>query len=212
MSLYNETSGTPIFPTPTVVVVGLLEPWGRHAVSHFAQPGRSIVLLGETRDELGGSAWLALRAGLEAGRPPIVDLDAERRLHALLAEGVKDESIETAHDISDGGLAVALAECCFANTRIGSPRIGASIALAGALSCEVALFGESTGRVLVATDAPDALLALARRHGVPAARIGETGGDRLAIAGPDGANWIDTEVDRLHDIWRRGLPRRLEAE
>ena len=77
---------------------------------------------------------------------------------------------------------------------------------------EVALFGESTGRVLVATDAPDALLALAGKHGVPAARIGETGGDRLQIAGPGGERWVDSEVDRLHDIWKRGLPRRLEAE
>jgi phosphoribosylformylglycinamidine synthase len=89
VSFYNETAGRPIHPTPTIAVVGLLEPWDRFAVSHFTAEGLALVLLGETRNELGGSEWLAVRRGLECGAPPAVDLAHESRLHALLARGVR---------------------------------------------------------------------------------------------------------------------------
>ena len=82
VSLYTETSGRAIFPTPTIAMVGLLDDWERHAVSHFTAPDLAVVLLGENREALGGSEWLALRRGLEMGHPPGVDLDHERRLHA----------------------------------------------------------------------------------------------------------------------------------
>jgi len=206
VSFYNETSGRAIFPTPTVAVVGLLDDVRRHAVSHWAAPGLAIVLLGETREEIGGSAWLALRRGLEAGLPPAVDLAHERRLGALLAEGVAAGLVRTAHDVSEGGLAVALAECCLA----GPERLGARVALAPGLRLDALLFGESTGRVLVATGDPDALLARAAGAGVPARRIGETGGARLAIASTAGATWVDATLERLAAIWERALPRRLE--
>src|SRR5262245_26154413 len=115
VSFYNETSGRGIFPTPTVAVVGLLEDWERHAASGFAAPGLAIVLLGENREDLAGSEWLALRRGLEAGLPAAVDLAHERRLHALLAALVADGLAPTAHDVADGGLAVALCEAAFAS-------------------------------------------------------------------------------------------------
>jgi len=209
VSFYNETKGRAIFPTPTVVMVGLLEDHTRHAVSHFRAAGRAVVLLGETREELGGSEWLALRCGREAGTPPRVDLEHERRLQVVLREGVAAGEIETAHDVSDGGLAVALAECCITGGAVGP---GASIELADRMRPDALLFGESTGRVIVASDAPDALLARARAAGVPAARIGETGGERLRIASPDGGDaWVDASVAELHAAWASGLPRRLEA-
>jgi phosphoribosylformylglycinamidine synthase len=207
VSLYNETSGRAIFPTPTVAAVGLLEPWERHAVSHFTAPGLAVVLLGETREELGGSAWLALRRGLELGTPPAVDLEHERRLHGLLAEGVAQGAIATAHDVSEGGLAVALAECGLT----GPARIGARVALGDTLRPDALLFGESTGRVVVATAEPSALLELASRHGVPARRIGETGGDRLVIRPAAGDPWIDADLSHLERIFTQGLPRRLSA-
>ena len=96
--------------TPTIAVVGVLENCDRHAVSHFPEAGLCVVLFGESREELGGSEWLALRRGLEAGLPPSVDLDAERRLHELLRSGVARGLVSSAHDIPDGGLAVAAAE------------------------------------------------------------------------------------------------------
>jgi phosphoribosylformylglycinamidine synthase II len=215
VSFYNETSGRPIFPTPTIGVVGLLEPWGRHAVSHFPAPELGIVLLGETGDELGGSEWLALRRGVEAGLPPVVDLAAEARLHGLLVSSVADGSLASAHDVSDGGLAVALAECCFMNRDL---RIGARVSLGGSdrLRVEALLFGESTGRVVATSRDPGALLQAAEAAGVPATLIGRTGGTSLRIAPDAGSGedvsdpWIDVAVDHLEEVWRCALPRRLE--
>jgi len=207
VSLYNETHGVPIHPTPTVAMVGLLEPWESHAVSHFTAEGHAIVLLGECREELGGSAWLALRRGLEAGLPPRVDLEHERRLHRLLARLVREGRLVTAHDVSDGGLALALAECCFG----GADDVGAELSLPGGLRPDALLFGESTGRVIAA--APDAapILAAAREERVPARVVGRTAGARLRIAADGSAPWIDEPVARLRAVFERALPRRLAA-
>jgi phosphoribosylformylglycinamidine synthase subunit PurL len=207
VSLYNETHGTPIHPTPTVAMVGLLEPWENHAVSHFTAAGYEIVLLGESREELGGSAWLALRRGLEAGLPPRVDLEHERRLHQLLARAVGERLLVTAHDVSAGGLAMALAEACFT----GETDVGAEVELSERLRPDALLFGESTGRVLVATPEAGPLLEAARRTGVPARVVGRTGGSRLRIGGGPGAPWIDEPVAELRAIFERAIPRRLAA-
>jgi phosphoribosylformylglycinamidine synthase len=206
VSFYNETRGQAIFPTPTIAVVGLLDDVRRHAVSHWTAPGLAIVLLGETREEIGGSEWLALRRGIEAGPPPTVDLAHEQRLHGLLASGVAAGEIVTAHDVADGGLALALAECCWT----GPARIGAHVTLEPSVRLEALLFGESTGRVVVATADAAALQTRAAAAGVPAQTIGETGGDRLVIGARSGAPWIDAELGRLTAIWERAIPRRLE--
>jgi phosphoribosylformylglycinamidine synthase len=208
VSLYNETSGRAIFPTPTIAVVGVLDDWTRHATAHFQEAGRAIVLLGDTREELGGSEWLALRRGLERGSPPEVDLEHERRLAELLVRGVAEGAIETAHDVAEGGFATALAECCFT----GPAPIGARVALTDSLRPDALLFGEGTGRVIVATAEPDALLALAAEHGVPARRVGETGGDALRITAPGADAWIDEPVASLRAIWENAIPRRLGEE
>ena len=208
VSFYNETSGRAIYPTPTVAMVGLLEPWSRHAVSHFPSEGLSVVLLGESREEIGGSEWLALRRGLEAGHPPVVDLAHERSLGSLLGQGVARGWIRSAHDVTGGGLAVALAECTFT----GRTLVGAKIVLADTIRPDALLFGESTGRVIAATAEPDELLGLARERGVPAQRIGETGGSRLEIGPTRGVPWIDTPLERLHGLWEKAISRRLEVE
>ncbi|MFQ5350593.1 MAG: phosphoribosylformylglycinamidine synthase subunit PurL, partial [Thermoanaerobaculia bacterium] len=206
VSFYNETSGRAIHPTPTVAAVGLLEPWERHAVSHFPAAGLAVVLLGETREELGGCEWLALRRGIEAGHPPSVDLEHERRLAGLLAEAVARGQVASAHDVADGGLAVALAECSFS----GPGRVGARIALGDTIRPDALLFGESTGRVLCSTADPEGLVERAREHGVPARRVGETGGERLVVGPPAGPPWIDAAVEQLERVWARALPRRLQ--
>jgi phosphoribosylformylglycinamidine synthase len=207
VSLYNETSGRAIYPTPTVAMVGVLDDWERHAVAWFTAPGRAVVLLGENREELAGSEWLWLRRGLEAGLPPAVDLAHERRLHGLLARLVAEGLAPTLHDVSDGGLAVALAEACFT----GPEPIGARIRLVDGIRPDALLFGEAPGRVLVATAEPAAVLARAREAGVPARAIGETGGECLVIGSPDGPAWIDAPVARLRARWDDGIPRRLEG-
>jgi phosphoribosylformylglycinamidine synthase subunit PurL len=206
VSFYNETSGRAIYPTPTIAMVGLLEDWQCHAVSHFPAEGLALVLLGENREELGGSEWLALRRGLERGEPPAVDLAHEARLARWLAAAVRRGLARSAHDVSDGGLAVALAECGMT----GPLRIGAQIALADTIRPDALLFGESTGRVIVATAEPEAALALAAEHGVPARQIGETGGDRLVIGPPNAAPWIDLPLALLYARFSRAIPRRLE--
>jgi phosphoribosylformylglycinamidine synthase len=185
----------------------VLDDWERHALSWFTAPGRAIVLLGECREELAGSEWLALRRGLEAGAPPAVDLAHERRLHGLLAGLVAEGLAPTAHDVSDGGLTVALAEACFT----GPAPIGARIRLADTIRPDALLFGEAPGRVIVATAAPEAVLRRAREAGVPARAIGETGGERLVIGPPEGAAWIDAPLARLHARWANAIPRRLEG-
>jgi phosphoribosylformylglycinamidine synthase II len=207
VSLYNETSGRAIYPTPTIGMVGLLEDWERHAVAHFPAADLAIVLLGENREELGGSTWLALRRGLEAGLPPQVDLQHERRLIDLLVAGVAAGSIASAHDVADGGLAVALAECAFT----GPESIGARVTLDESIRPDALLFGESAGRVVTTTSEPDALLALAAEHGVPARRIGTTGGDALWVAAASGEPWIDSTIAQLRGVWENGIPRRLEV-
>ncbi|MEM7408649.1 MAG: phosphoribosylformylglycinamidine synthase subunit PurL [Myxococcota bacterium] len=209
VSFYNETSGRAIFPTPTIGVVGALEDWAHHAKAAFPGPDHDIVLLGDTREELGGSSWLALRRDIEAGTPPTVDLAHERRLTDLLVEGVASGEITSAHDTSDGGLAVALAECCFT----GPALVGAHVALDDAIRPDALLFGETPGRVVVTTRDAAALLAVAERHGVPARKIGRTGGSRLVVGAPDRAAWIEAEVSALQQRWERAIPRRLgEAE
>jgi phosphoribosylformylglycinamidine synthase subunit PurL len=205
VSFYNETSGRAIYPTPTIAAVGVLADWRRHATAHFSGPGLAIVQLGETRAELGGSEWLALRRGLERGVPPEVDLEHERRLADLLVDGVASGAIASAHDVSDGGLAVALAECCFA----GPARVGARVELVDSLRPDALVFGESTGRVIATTADGPRLLALAASHGVPARQIGITGGDRLRIGPPGARPWIDESVDALHALWSSAIPRRL---
>jgi phosphoribosylformylglycinamidine synthase len=205
VSFYNETKGSAIYPTPTIAAVGVLDDWRRHATAHFAGPGLAVVLFGESRAELGGSEWLAVRRGLERGVPPEVDLDHERRLIELLVEGIETGAIASAHDVADGGLAVALAECCIA----GPARIGARVELLDALRPDALVFGESTGRVIATTADVRRLLALAASHGVPARAIGVTGGDRLSIGPPGARPWIDEPVDALHAIWQGAIPRRL---
>jgi len=207
VSLYNETSGRAIYPTPTIAMVGRLEDWERHAVAHFTGPDLAVVLLGENREELAGSEWLWLRRGLEAGLPPAVDLAHERRLHGLLARLVAAGLAPTAHDVSDGGLAVALCEAAF-----GGPRgNGVRIELADTLRPDALLFGEAPGRVLVATGSPEDVLRMAREAVVPARTIGRTGGERLVIGPPGGPAWIDAPLARLRRIWAEAIPRRMES-
>jgi phosphoribosylformylglycinamidine synthase len=188
-------------------MVGVLDDWERHAVSHFTAPELSVVLLGENREELAGSEWLWLRRGLEAGRPPAVDLAHERRLHGLLADLVAAGLAPTAHDVSDGGLAVALCEAAFAGPR----GIGVRVQLADTICPDALLFGEAPGRVLVATGSPEELLGRARQAGVPARAIGRTGGERLVIGPVGGPAWIDAPLARLREIWARAIPRRMES-
>jgi phosphoribosylformylglycinamidine synthase len=201
VSLYNQTGETAILPTPVVAVLGVIEDVRRRTPSHFATADETIVLLGETREELSGSEWAHVVHGHLGGRPPVVDLAAERSLAELLADLVGVAS--SAHDLSDGGLAQALVEATLHDG------VGASVDVSGvAGDAFVALFAESAGRAVVTVPADRLadLERLASQHGVPIARIGTTGGDALSV---DGA--FDVPLAELRDAWTATLPAALGA-
>ena len=200
VSFYNETvgeDGGAIPPTPTIGMVGLLADAARAVPAAFRAPGDAVVLLGETRDELGVSAYLLVRCGVDRGAPPALDLRAERALHELLLDAADRGLLRSAHDLSEGGLAVALAECA-----LGSG-IGLEVALPPSeLSAEARLFSESASRAVVTClqERTESLLTLARRHGVPAWAVGRTGGDRIRID-----PGVDVSLEETHDAWSRTL-------
>jgi phosphoribosylformylglycinamidine synthase II len=197
VSLYNETDGRAIYPTPVMGVVGLLEDADTVRRRWFLEEGDLVYLLGTTGDDLGGSELLKVVHGKVAGRPPRLDLEAERRLHELLAEGAARGVLRSAHDASEGGLAVALAECCF---RGEEPGLGGRFDLPAGRRPDVILFSETPSRAVVTTRDDLRIAELARRHGVPWARIGAVGGSRLTLTS-GGVPLVDLPVDRLHEAW-----------
>jgi phosphoribosylformylglycinamidine synthase subunit PurL len=197
VSLYNETDGAAIYPTPVIGVVGLIEDASRVLTPDFKREGDVVCLLGTTADDLGGSELLKVVQGKVAGRPPRLDLEAEKKLHALVLEATGARLLQSAHDVSDGGLAVALAECAFHGEEPGR---GGRFDLPGTLRPDVLLFSESPSRMVVTTRDEAHLRAAAHRHGVPCARLGEVGGDRVVLL--SGARVLaDLPLDRLHEAW-----------
>jgi phosphoribosylformylglycinamidine synthase II len=177
VSFYNQTGQVPVNPTPVVGVLGILPDVRRRLSLRFRQAGARLVLLGRTGEDFGGSAWARAVHGHLGGRPPAVDLAAERALAAVLASAAQDGLLAAAHDLSDGGLAIALAESCLAGA------IGARVSLPG--DPFTMLFSESTARVVaeVAPGADAALAALCGRHLVPLTDLGTVGGGRLEATG-----------------------------
>ncbi len=212
VSLYNETEGQAILPTPTVAMVVLVEPVERTCTSHFKAAGDVVVLVGALAGEAGGSEYLAMR-GHEAGRPPALDVQRERAVQATVRRAVREGLLSSAHDCSDGGLAVALAECCMmADPPAGggkAPWIGAAVRVPFPARKDLVLFGEDASRIVVSLPhaSLERLEAIARECGAPVVRLGAVGGDRLEI---DGA--LSVAVADLARAWRDGLPRVLRRE
>jgi phosphoribosylformylglycinamidine synthase II len=204
VSLYNETDGKAIYPTPVIGVVGLLEHADRVLSSRFKDPGDVIMLFGEDRGEIGGSEYLKVVYDQVAGVPPMLDLKRERALQALVVALASDRLLRSAHDCSDGGIAVTLAECCF-----GAGGMGAEASLESVKTTHdaraneaSALFGETASRIVVSISADDVVTALKRAAaaGVPARVIGRTGGNRLRIAA-DGQIAVDVSIDEAERVW-----------
>ena len=204
VSFYNESPRGAVDPTPVIGMIGLLEHAGTITAA-FRDDRDAILLLGETREELGGSEYLALIHRRKAGKSPRVDLARERALQQVMLAAAAQGLIKSAHDCSDGGLAVALAESCVADER---RPVGAAIRLPQPrIRLDALLFGESAGRIVVSCEPHhvERLEQLARQHAVPAAVIGRVGGARLSI-GP----WIDVSVDEANRAWRAGLKTALD--
>ncbi|QZY28850.1 phosphoribosylformylglycinamidine synthase subunit PurL [Nocardioides coralli] len=195
VSLYNQTGETAILPTPVVAVLGVIEDVRRRTPTGFTGAGERVLLLGETREELSGSEWAHVVHGHLGGRPPQVDLAAERSLAALLVEAGGAGLLTSTHDLSDGGLAQALTESVL------RADVGATVSLPG--DPFIGLFAESTARALVTVtdELADRLVALAGTHGVPVTPIGTTGGDALVVEGH-----FDVPLDELRQAWSSTLP------
>jgi phosphoribosylformylglycinamidine synthase len=190
VSLYNETDGRAIYPTPVLGVVGLLDDASRIVTRTFRSPGAAVIVLGDNLGELGGSEYLARLHGTVAGQPPALDLARERALQRLVIDLVGAGLVESAHDCSDGGLAVAVAECTFDSGGIGvevSVEATAAPEVPPSFAAAAALFGESASRIVVsaAEASVAAVLERAAAAGVPAGVAGRTGGAdiRIAVAG-----------------------------
>ena len=201
VSLYNQTASTPILPTPTVGVMGVIDDVATRLRSGFAHPGDAVLLLGETREELSGSIWESVAHDAHlGGMPPQVVLGAEKALADVLGEAARRGLLSSAHDVSEGGLGVALAESAFRNG------LGFAVTLPGD-DPTVALFSESAARAIMSL--PGAALAefeaLCAAHGVPASRIGEVTGDgELEFVGA-----FTVGLDEARDAWQAALPAAL---
>ena len=231
VSLYNQSPSGPIDPTPTVAMVGLIDRPEHITSQWFKDEGDVIILLGDPVDMgdpllgLGGSAYLQRLHGLKTGTPPRCDLEREQELHLALRSLIYSGVVKSAHDCSEGGLAVAVAECCISRqVARETPRlIGAKLDLTppgaenGAPAStgqeprlDALLFGESQARIVISVAAANAVkvLAQAKILGVPATRLGTVGGDQLEIKrGDAGFSWAVTE---LHDLWWNSIARAMK--
>ena len=221
----KRRAGGAIDPTPVIGMIGIINsaqgrrpqppaPSPQPITASFKDEGDVIVLFGETREELGGSEYLAVIHRRKAGKPPRVNLKQERALQQLMLAAASQDWLKSAHDCSDGGLAVVLAECCVVDEQ---RLIGAIVPLnfrsttdyrlrTTDLRTDALLFGESSGRIVVSCERrhAGAIQQLAQRYGIPAAVIGRVGGSRLAIS-----SWIDAPVEELNVAWRTSLEQAL---
>jgi phosphoribosylformylglycinamidine synthase II len=207
VSLYNETLGTPILPTPVVGIVGML-PTAPAIANTFDRPDRTVILLGgfgeADADELGGTQYAKTVVRSLWGRPPRLDMEYEKRAQACIRELVRERAVASAHDVSDGGLAVAIAECCF-----GPDPVGADLDLDSDLRPELLLFHEGPSRILVSTASPERVFTSAKKAGVQAVRLGTTAERRLRIRAR-GEILIDSSIEELKQSWAHSLEEGLQ--
>ncbi len=209
VSFYNETEGKGIHPTPTIAMVGFLVDVKGAITQWFKREGDLVFLLGDARGSLAGSEYLALLHHRESGRPQGVDLEREKALHDLV-RGARDSGfVASAHDCSEGGLAVALLECCITRPEAA---LGAEIKLEGKGRLDELLFGEAPTRVVVSAPAEcrARLELMAQSASVPVSLIGRTGGPRLSIAA-GGDVVVDVEVAPARSAWRAALAEHLRG-
>lgn len=202
VSFYNETGWEAIYPTPVVGMVGLVENLEHIRTQGFKDEGDVVLLLGETLPELGASSYLEIIEGLEAGSAPKLSLQLEKAVQDTCLEAIRQGLVKSAHDCSDGGLSVALAECCI------SGGIGAEIIIdRGALSALEILFSETQSRIIITCDKSDvdAVLALAMTQEISAARIGVVGGETLTIGFGTENVLIRLPVEKMEKEYRGAI-------
>jgi phosphoribosylformylglycinamidine synthase len=212
VSLYNETDGQAILPTPVLGVVGLIEDASKAIDRVFRAGGRDVILFGTTKAEFGGSEYQSLFSGALRGVPPQVNLRHEHSLQRLLVRAIAEGLLESAQDCAEGGIAIALAESSFDSGGIGcAVNLEPVEAWDGDLGASATLFSESAGRVVASLkrEHRDRVLRLASQFGVPARVIGETGGPRLTFA-VGGKTAVDCTVAEAEHAWSTGVSRYFE--
>ena len=209
VSLYNEHGDGAIDPTPVISMIGLIEKADRVTRSFIKEAGQSIILIGGLPDELGGSYYLQTEYGKKGGTCPNVDLGEEKKVQDFLIESIDAGNIKAAHDLSEGGLLVAIAEMLFEN-----PELGAELALdslGNSNRLDALLFGESQGRVLIAVekDHLDAVLGSAQKSGLSATNLGVSSDSGRLKFSVTGNEILDSEVNKLHKVWSESIPEKM---
>jgi phosphoribosylformylglycinamidine synthase len=207
VSFYNESPKGAIYPTPTIGMVGVIDDIKNICSQHFKNKGDIIILLGRTKEELGASEYLKVIHNLVKGDAPQLDLELEQSVQQTALEAIRKGLVESAHDCSEGGLAVCLAECCMA----GEDNIGARISLKDDIRKDVVLFGESQSRIVISCKRKNLskIEAIAKKNRTPFSVIGKTGGNILEITIND-KRIIKSVFAARVSLPRRqaGLPRR----
>jgi phosphoribosylformylglycinamidine synthase len=199
VSLYNETEGKAVYPTPMIGMVGAVDDCSKNAGSGFVAAGDRVALVGGIgQGHLGGSEYLFAVHGKVAGMPPPLDFAREKAVQRAVREGVRAGLLKAAHDVSDGGLAVALAEMCFARD------LGCRVSLRADLRADALLFGEDASRIVVSypASARDKVAAICKAAGAPLEEIGQVGGNALIVEGV-----LEAKVADLREPWSSALPR-----
>ena len=217
VSFYNETEGRGILPTPVIGMIGLVEDVRRVIQQGFKKEGDVIALLGKTADDLSISEYAATverrstKELIATGSVPQLDLQRECAVQAACLAAAEAGLLQSAHDCSDGGVGVALAEGCFSS--LNRSAIGADVALSGSLSPASELFSESPSRIIIsfAESCHTAIDEIAWKANCPFTILGHVGSDRLRIK-TNGELAINTPVDELENLWRSSLARKLQAE
>ncbi|HWS86823.1 MAG TPA: phosphoribosylformylglycinamidine synthase subunit PurL [Pyrinomonadaceae bacterium] len=218
VSFYNETEGRGIHPTPVIGMVGLVEDVRRVVTQGFKREGHLVALVGESLEDLEATEYEATVLGravedliASGARVPALDLGRERAVQRAVLLAAEEGLLQSAHDCSDGGLAVALAECCFSS--LGRRALGATVTLDERVSPAASLFGETPSRVLVSFEESQRtrLERIAAQAGAPLKVIGRAGGARLRI-NVGGTEQVSQDVSELEAVWRDTLGNRLQAE
>lgn len=201
VSLYNENAKGAIYPTPVVGMVGLIHDTDHITTQAFKAEGDAIYVLGDTHAELGGSEFQAVVHGVSEGRPPELNLGTEKKLLDGVLKAIQSGLVQSAHDVSEGGLAAALAESCI------SGNVGASVEWSTDLRSDVALFSESQSRIVlsVSADHKNALEKLLEEAGVPFTALGFVGGSKLSI-NINGASALEESVEAMKSVWEDAIP------
>ncbi len=210
VSFYNQTGEQAIHPTPTIGAVGLLEDSSKLVSQYFKKEREAIILLGTTEADIGCSEYLSVIHGLEKGNPPIVDLEKEATLQKLLVNLADKRMVSSMHDVSDGGLAVCLAECCFDTGSIS--QLGFKASFNTSLRPDIFLFSETQSRVVISCPSSNAaqIIDEARNYGVPAGIVGETTFKAVEVS-VNGDLVLATTSPKLMEAWDKTLPEFMSA-